>query len=241
MRKVLRFIAIVLAVVIGLPLIAMGLLMFSMRDMRTGETGRIVDGVYCIKGMRVNCYAVSNKAGFILIDAGDNKDAVAAALASLSIDPARVTAVFLTHSDGDHTGALPLFTKANVYLSREESDLVTGVKLRHIMFMSKTNLLPVKSYIMVTNGEVIKGASSILALSTPGHTPGSYSYVVDGKYLFTGDSLVVVKGKIRDMGKPFTEEVARNKKSVDAIKKLSGITVLGTAHTGYSTNWNGIR
>lgn len=240
--RFLKLFGIVLACIAAVLILAVGAFAFMMKDMRAGTSAAIIDGVYCIKGVRVNSYAVSAKNGVILVDAGDSIDAMRASLASLAIDPLSVAAVFLTHSDGDHTAGLPLFSKARVYLSREESDLVTGKKLRHILFLSRTNHIPVSVYSLVSDGDVVDiGGASVRAMSTPGHTPGSYSYLIDGKYLFTGDTVLLISGRMKPMGKPFTEDVALNEHTVTALKALNGIAVLGTAHTGYTTNWDSAR
>ncbi|MEK6796105.1 MAG: MBL fold metallo-hydrolase [Spirochaetota bacterium] len=242
MERVFKMIGIAIACIAAVLILAVGALAFMMKDMRAGASAAITDGVYCIKGARVNCYAVSAKTGFILVDAGDSLDAMKASLTALQIDPSRVASVFLTHSDGDHTAGLPLFPNARVYLSHEENDLVTGKKLRHLFFFSRTNHIPAPVYSLVSDGEVaVVGGTSVRAMSTPGHTPGSYSYLIDGKYLFTGDSVILIGGHMKAMGKPFTEDAALNERTVAALKTLTDVAVLGTAHTGYTTNWDSAR
>jgi glyoxylase-like metal-dependent hydrolase (beta-lactamase superfamily II) len=54
------------------------------------------------------------------------------------------------------------------------------------------------------------GKSNLRVIHTPGHTPGSLSYVVDEKYVFTGDILFVEsigRPDLRDNAKEFTEEL----------------------------------
>ena len=54
------------------------------------------------------------------------------------------------------------------------------------------------------------GKTNLKVVHTPGHTPGSLSYVVDGKYVFTGDILFVEsigRPDLRDKAEEFTEEL----------------------------------
>ncbi|MFH1085003.1 MAG: MBL fold metallo-hydrolase, partial [Chloroflexota bacterium] len=75
-------------------------------------TGSLGDGVYAIRDGIVNLYVVVAGAMAIAIDAGQNPRRVARAwarqLARLPVRPDQVAAVFVTHADSDHVGALGL-------------------------------------------------------------------------------------------------------------------------------------
>ena len=46
----------------------------------------------------------------------------------IGIDQHQITHVFLTHSDFDHAGGLSLFENAEIYLSRDEEQMITKKK-----------------------------------------------------------------------------------------------------------------
>ncbi|MDH5659194.1 MAG: MBL fold metallo-hydrolase, partial [Nitrosopumilus sp.] len=63
----------------------------------------------------------------------------------------------------------------------------------------------------VSDGDKVAfGKSEIRVMHTPGHTQGSLSYVVDEKYVFTGDVLFVEsigRPDLRDKAEEFAEEL----------------------------------
>ena len=58
-------------------------------------------------------------------------------------------------------------------------------------------------YSKVGDGEIFtfsKGGPEVKAIHTPGHTPGSTSYMVDGRYLISGDTVFIVSIGRPDLG-----------------------------------------
>ena len=47
-------------------------------------------------------------------------------LEKLNINPDKITAAFLTHTDSDHVGTLELFKNADIYISKEEEKMMTS-------------------------------------------------------------------------------------------------------------------
>jgi glyoxylase-like metal-dependent hydrolase (beta-lactamase superfamily II) len=76
--------------------------------MNPGETGQINDTVWCIKDRFVNAYIFRGDQGYILVDAGISKKNFKAELGKIGITPEQITALLLTHTDGDHIGATGL-------------------------------------------------------------------------------------------------------------------------------------
>jgi len=106
----------------------------------------------------------------------------------------KITKVFDTHQHADHVSAArDLAKKANaeLYLSKYEGyDYDTN-------FVEDNDIIPF-------------GKSKLKVIHTPGHTPGSLSYVVDDKYVFTGDILFVEsigRPDLRDEAEEFTEQL----------------------------------
>ena len=98
----------------------------AMKKMMPVETRQVTDDVYSVRTRYVNMYLVKDGDHFIAIDAGIKKGAVKDELKRLGIDPDRVRAVLLTHSDSDHAGGINLFEKAVIYLPEDEEQVING-------------------------------------------------------------------------------------------------------------------
>ena len=86
----------------------------------------------------------------------------------------------------------------------------------------------------VGNGDVIAfGDTNLKVIHTPGHTPGSLSFVVDDKYVFTGDILFVEsigRPDLRDKAEEFTEELYTTLH--EKLLKLPSKTLVFPTHHG---------
>ena len=106
----------------------------------------------------------------------------------------KITHVFDTHQHADHvSSARDLAEKINakLYLSKHEG------------YNYDANFVE-------DNNVIHFGKSKLKVIHTPGHTPGSLSYVVDEKYVFTGDILFVEsigRPDLRDEAEEFTEQL----------------------------------
>jgi glyoxylase-like metal-dependent hydrolase (beta-lactamase superfamily II) len=97
-------------------------------------------------------------------------------------------------SFGDHVGALELFDKAKLYMSKEEEQIKKKKKSKFLWF---GNSIPRTDYILLEDREIIQvGNLKIESILVPGHISGTMAYLVDDKYLFTGDILSLKDGKI---------------------------------------------
>ena len=95
-----------------------------------------------------------------------------------------------------------------------------------------------RKYKTMTDGEIITVAGTeIQCIFTPGHTDGSASYVVDGKYLFTGDNMNLENGKVTLYYTEFNMDNDVQKQSLRKLSKLDGIEIVFTMHTGYTINF----
>ncbi len=205
------------------------------------KTSQFNKDIYVLRDGHANVYLVKNGDGYLAIDGGDKPKNTLAALNELRVKPEEVNAVFLTHTDFDHCGAIEVFKNAKVYLAKAEECLIDGTRTRTFSKyeIKHGNKLEVP-YRTLADGEVIKsGNRTVECVLTPGHTPGSMSFVVDGKYLFTGDLMKLVDGKATNFIELFTIDMDTDSAS---IKKLAAetrskdIEYVFTAHHGYSDN-----
>ena len=99
--------------------------------------------------------------------------------------------------------------------------------------MERINTLPVSKYTLVKDGEKVKiGKGACEAILTPGHTIGSTSYLVNGKYLVVGDLALIKNGKLVAMPKPPSEAPAVIAESLKKVEAFKGVEYVATAHAG---------
>lgn len=239
MNKTLKRILIgagILIAILVLTVLGFGFKMKSeLKKMHTIETKEVVQNVFSVKDGFVNMFLVKDSDKYVAIDAGADIKVIRNELNKLKIDTAKVVAVFLTHTDGDHTAALKLFKNATVYLSRDEEQMING-KTTKMMFVH--NKIDTKNYTLLDDKQTLQiGNLQIKGIMTPGHTPGSMSYLVNDKYLFVGDAFGLKDGKITKPNSFFSKDMDTAIKSFDKINNLPEAEYLFTAHTGYTNNY----
>ena len=206
----------------------------AVKRMMPVETRQITDDVYAVKNKYVNMYLVKDGNNFIAIDAGIRRGAVKNELKKLEIDPDKVRAVLLTHSDGDHAGGISLFDKAVIYLPKEEEQVINGETGRFLWFGNK---IDTKNYKLLNDKSFKIGDLKIRMISTPGHTAGSTCYVVNDKYLFTGDALRLHNGLVEPFPKIINKSARKARRSMHNVLGLEGVQYIFTAHYGYTDNY----
>lgn len=217
-------------VAIGIPAVRYGIESKKAQAAFTPcATGEAAEGVFAVRDDFVDAFAVSDGDSWIVFDGGVHADAVIAGFSGLGIDPGKVEAVFLTHSDYDHTAAVGHFPNARVFMSDKEVDMVNGKIHRAFLFDNKVSF----KYTTIADGETMRiGMRSVKAIVTPGHTVGSACYLVDGRFLFTGDTISLRDGKICTFDDVFNMDSKLQAKSIGKIASLRGIEKILTAHYG---------
>lgn len=186
--------------------------------------------------------------GSICFDAGLSEGAAKREFELLHVSPQHVTHVFLTHTDRDHVGGLNLFKNAEIYLSFDEEQMIDKRTPRFLRFVHNAPLK--RPYRLLKDGDIVRvGVTKIEAIATPGHTPGSMSYLVDESILFTGDTVPLKEGKVRPFSKMRPRDMIRfhslvasmdtaaQRESVKRLAKLQNISLMATAHTGFTSDF----
>jgi N-acyl homoserine lactone hydrolase len=152
-----------------------------------------------------NCYLIHHRtAGYLLWDTGtsDRLAALAqgqnvpalgqtwhrsrtlvAALAAPGVKPADVRYVAISHVHPDHSGNVDEFPDATVIIQKAEWDYATGLPRSPFSAEHKMQL--------IEGDKDLFGDGSLTSLSTPGHTPGHQSLLVQlektGYVVLSGD------------------------------------------------------
>ncbi|MCX7710737.1 MAG: MBL fold metallo-hydrolase, partial [Clostridia bacterium] len=204
--------------------------------MNPQATSEIIPGIYTIENDNfVNFYLIKNGEGYVAVDAGNSLESTRAEMDKLRIPPAKVEAVFLTHTDSDHVGALGLFKNARVYISSSEEQMINGKTARAIGLFK--NSLKCK-YEKVEDHQVIDiSGLKVKGILNPGHTPGSMSYIVNDQYLFIGDAFSLKDQKAGIFNEFFNMDSETASKSIGKLAELNGVKYIFTGHYGHTDNF----
>ena len=82
--------------------------------------------VFIVRDTFVNFFLIRSDEHYIAIDAGNDAEHIRQELDKLNIEAEKILAVFLTHTDSDHTAALSLFENATIYISKAEQQMIDG-------------------------------------------------------------------------------------------------------------------
>ncbi len=161
------------------------------------ETSKYDEHLSAIRQDDVNMFLYTKNGTTIAIDAGYKNDkTLFTSLEKINIKNEDVKAVFITHGDIDHFGGIiskeRFAPNAAVYLHSDEEKMILGSEKRFkVAFLRLKN--PVVSsgeYTLLKDREIVTiGDITIECFHIPGHTKGHSAYLVDNKYLFTGDSI----------------------------------------------------
>ena len=101
------------------------------------------------------------------------------------------------------------------------------------LYLSKYEGYDYDSNFVVDDDIISFGGSKLRVIHTPGHTPGSLSFVADEKYVFTGDILFVEsigRPDLRDQAEEFTEQLYNTLH--EKLLSLSDETLVFPTHHG---------
>jgi glyoxylase-like metal-dependent hydrolase (beta-lactamase superfamily II) len=82
------------------------------------------------------------------------------------------------------------------------------------------------------------GDTEIECIPTPGHTPGSVSYLVNGKYLFVGDNMRIQSGSVELFNETFNMDPDTQAQSLKRLAQLEGVEYVFSAHYGMTSDFD---
>jgi glyoxylase-like metal-dependent hydrolase (beta-lactamase superfamily II) len=200
-----------------------------------------IAAVFC-PGALSNSYAVASAEGAYLVDTGldPSGEAMLAGLRAVGRGPNDLTSIFLTHWHNDHTAgaaALRELTGARVWYPEAErahfsQQAVSGLRawlaartpelgplgvLKGLLGSAPPRAVEADAY--PADGEEL--AHGVVALHTPGHTPGHFSYWDPAlRALFSGDALAVCRGQVSFMSRFLTDDLEAGLASLRRLMDL---------------------
>lgn len=200
------------------------------KSMKPSETGAINDSVWCIKDKFVNAYLFKGNNSYLLVDAGIRKNNFKSELKKIGINPEQITTLLLTHTDGDHIGAISLFKNASIYMHKDEEQMINGTTGKSKYFKTKQKL---GTYSLLSDNDLfVSDGLKIKILHTPGHTPGSSCYVIGNDYLVTGDNLILKNGKYEHFEDFFNMNTPEQVESLKLLPGPSSFKYILMGHNG---------
>ncbi len=160
----------------------------------SATTGRVHVETFAVGPLGCNCSIVADLEAkrAIVIDPGGSYDQIHARLQALGVE---VDAIVHTHTHFDHVGSTAELQRATGSVaSIHEADraLYELLPLQAEIFRMRAPVAADMDGGLIDGRAIRAGALELGVLHTPGHTPGSCSFVVrcDGKtHLFAGDTL----------------------------------------------------
>ena len=213
------------------------------------NTGWIDEHVACVREWVANIFFYRRGDAVLMIDAGYNYDRLEEKMGWLGIDPRSIRSILITHQDTDHVGAVEadspgLFRNARLYVGEIENRYLTGEVRRRVIYhlykLPQVNIPNEKTLLRDGQAFEIDGIK-VECFIVPGHTWGHMVYLVDDRYLFTGDTIWFGA----DGGYSFISSLAEdNRLAVRSLAALEqklrarGLRPLFiTGHTGWTDNF----
>ena len=192
---------------------------------------KVSDNVTLIDGTIANCYDVIIEGKHFLIDTGTKKSSKKI-IAYYNKIKQKPEYILITHYHPDHIGGLKTLVEefgSKVYAPDNEIDVIIGkskiIPTEHLLsrFVSKIMKSdPINSVNKISELNI----EGISYMETPGHTPGSTSYLLESdQILFVGDAITNKSGKAI-INKAFTLDMKMAEKSKDLIFNKKAALIL---------------
>ena len=203
---------------------------------KTIPTSRIAPSVFAVKTQFVNFYVCSQDGFSLCIDTGMKVRNLGKELQKIDLMPEDISHIFLTHTDSDHVGGIPTFSGAKLYISELEEQIINGQTGRSPIIR---NTLIRSDYIRLEDDQtILVGPIEVLAMSTPGHTTGSMSYLINRNLLFVGDTIYIKNGKATTGNRIFNMDIKIQIQSIKRLAQLQGVSLLCTGHSGVTDRFD---
>jgi len=181
-----------------------------------------------VGALETNCYIIAPSANSeaAIIDPGGDAQLISQRLQQLKLKP---RFIINTHGHIDHTGAdnkLASLYDIPIYISSDDTGVLND-PTDNLALLLGEKYEEVKDLKQLKDGQVLDlGGLKLEVLSTPGHTKGSVSILVDDK-LFSGDLLF--RGSVGRTDFPSSSY----KELLESLKKISDLSDEVTVYPGH--------
>lgn len=137
-----------------------------------------------------NCYVVYDDRNALIIDPGGEANIITDFLDEEKLSP---QAILLTHAHFDHIGAvedLRFFYGLDVYLHKNEASWLEEPRLNGSISFTGEEIKTKQAEYILEPGEIRIASFTFEVVHTPGHSPGSVSFIFkDEGFVIAGDVL----------------------------------------------------
>jgi glyoxylase-like metal-dependent hydrolase (beta-lactamase superfamily II) len=140
--------------------------------------------------LQANCFIVLGAEAGLVVDPGDEAGIVIEAFTEVGFAPA---AVLVTHGHFDHFGGVaPLARHYSipVFVGAEDAGQMADGGLGA---MAGFDIEPVADPVLIEGEQKLALPFAVTAIPTPGHSPGGYTFAMEG-HLFVGD--LIFRGSV---------------------------------------------
>lgn len=137
-----------------------------------------------------NCYIVYNEYDALIIDPGGDPEKV---IDFLKFEDLKPQAILLTHAHFDHIGGVDDLRKhfnLDVYLHENEANWLEDPRLNRSTAFTRKEVRTARPDHLIQPGKMKLSSFEFDVIHTPGHSPGSVSYLfVNEGFIISGDVL----------------------------------------------------
>ncbi len=138
---------------------------------------------------QTNTYIIEENGGAVVIDPGCDVQRIRDELRRLKLVPKYAV---ITHCHFDHIGGANAMQAdgAKIYVPKTDYDILKKSDFYIRLGFGDEAVEPFEADVEIEDRDVFNLLGhEFKAIATPGHTPGGMCYVVDGKFIFSGDTL----------------------------------------------------
>lgn len=144
---------------------------------------------FTVGPLGTNCYLVSDETGgsAVLVDPGGVSPELLRAVAAVDL-----TAILLTHGHFDHIAAAEEIAAASgvpIYIHERDRLLLDDPVLNGSFMIGGAVNLGADTLTLAEGDTVPVGSSSLRVVETPGHSPGSVTFIGGDEFVICGDVL----------------------------------------------------
>jgi metallo-beta-lactamase class B len=139
------------------------------------EPAKVFDNLYYVGSKTVGSWAVTTSEGIIIIDAlfeYSVEEEIVNGLKKLGLDPAQIKYVILSHAHGDHYAGAPFLQdrlKVPILMGGPDWDYIAS---------QRNPNKPRRDQVITDGQKLTLGDTTITMYLTPGHTPGTVSFLI---------------------------------------------------------------